>query len=104
MEALLTISFLAFLVERVINVVKPLVDPLWRWSVSPYPYLALVLGWVVAGVYAADVVLAAGAVSDPTTAQSITGIIITGIIIGGGSNVVSEVIGWLKATRENKTP
>ena len=103
MEAFITVGFLAFLIERVIFVLKPLIDPLWKWeNISPYPYLSLLLGWLVAGIYAADVILAAGAITEPTTPQMWLGAFLTGILLAGGSQVISEVTGWLQGTRREK--
>jgi hypothetical protein len=62
-------------------------------------YIGAILGLIVAGLFSLDVFKAAGV---DTTAHATTSIVLTGIVIGLGSNPTHEVIRVIQEFKENR--
>lgn len=89
MEAILGIIFLATFVEGLINYITGDSDGVPRVVLK---YAALVVGVLAAIAYQVDIPTMAGL----ATAWPVANYIVSGIIIGRGSNYVHDVLGSLR--------
>lgn len=117
MTQLATILTLATLAELLIEVAKPLLEPLFTWllgripqakrssaaerslAINPYLYLSLLVGVGLAFNYDLDLIAALD-VAPPTA----VGTLITGALLGRGSNFIHDVIARLTPDAPRPTP
>ena len=92
MDTLMLALTLAVIVERLVNAVKSqlgIPDP-YKWV---YAAIGWVLGVAFAFAFGLDVFAGFGhPIAVPTVA-----VILTGLVIGGGSNITSDVVQWFRA-------
>jgi hypothetical protein len=96
MEIIATIGFIALLNERLIEMVyapikqdAPDIAAKYKWLIRPLSFL---FGVGLAMAFGVNLFANFSNVSSPYIGQ-----IVTGLIVGGGSQFVSEVMGWFKA-------
>lgn len=99
LTALAIVIALAALGELVIEALKPALEPLFKRmnlpeDVNPYLYLALLFGVVLAILFEADLPAAIGLVS-PFPGAVWFQEIVTGLLIGRGSNFIHDAISRL---------
>lgn len=99
-QAVVVVAFFAFLAERLTErLVKPWVPEEWREPVAVFTTLALGVAGAVA--FRLDIInslLVAGGIGDPLSPW--VSIVTTGLIIGGGSQLVHDL--WPGSTAKTK--
>ena len=98
MEGLMLLVVAAILIEAIVETVKLAMDGgIQRWYV-----VAFGVGVTVSVVYGLDLFALVGFTSAllPPVASSIVGSVLTGVVIGRGSNFVSDLIGRVNAPAE----
>ena len=102
MEPLVLVVTLALLGEVLIEVLKPLVNPVVSLAceyvaIDPergYLYISAFLGVLLAALYRADLLIVIG-LPELAGAGSVFGVVATGLIIGRGANFVHDVFSRL---------
>ncbi|MBN1668026.1 MAG: hypothetical protein JW862_13105 [Anaerolineales bacterium] len=97
-QVLLKIVFLAALLEAVVQTLKPIWEPEKR-SVDFYVTLAVGLVISVGANYLADLDLFA-AVGVPLVKAAWVGVILTGILVSRGANVLHDIFKLLQGLKE----
>lgn len=95
MDIILLVLFLAIIVEYIVNLIKPLIPD------TDYPIplvISLVVGVALAMLVQVDILTALG--FDPI--GSWVGCIVTGLVAGGGSSGVHELLAKLRASRKDQ--
>ncbi len=99
-QSVLIVSFFAFLAERLTErLIKPWVPEAYREPVAIFA--TLVMGVAAAVAFRLDIInslLVAGGIGDPLSPW--VSIVVTGLIIGGGSQLVHDL--WPGSTAKTK--
>lgn len=100
MDIVTFVLFLAVLNERIVEyaVKVPLGLDNEDHVLKPYvPYIAMVFGVLLAVGFQADLITAVAVAAGATPIFGMwPGIIVTGLLVGGGSNLVNDVVDYLR--------